>query len=220
MTNIFELIKTVRKEKGISQAELAKRLNTTQSYIAQIELGHKNLREKSIQKIFKALGIEEGNYLNRNPVFKLSNKLIANKEDLQNLKNSISFDNFIFNEFREISDNIYVYKIPGDELSGIGLERNSMAFIKYTDDVKITYNYIPDKVIAVIKEENTLILGRIEPVNFFGDDNAPEWPGIDDGKHLDMYDPKEMSIKGIVIGVISLKIYQKGIDIFLPGSLD
>lgn len=44
-----------RKQKGISQAELAKKLNTTQSNIARIESGKQNLTIGKIQDIANAL---------------------------------------------------------------------------------------------------------------------------------------------------------------------
>jgi len=45
----------LRKRRGISQAELAKKLKTTQSNIARIESGKQNLTVGKIQEIAGAL---------------------------------------------------------------------------------------------------------------------------------------------------------------------
>jgi ribosome-binding protein aMBF1 (putative translation factor) len=43
----------LRKQKGISQLELAKKLGTTQSNIARLEAGQQNLTTSTLQKIAK-----------------------------------------------------------------------------------------------------------------------------------------------------------------------
>ncbi|MBU2445080.1 MAG: helix-turn-helix transcriptional regulator [Bacteroidetes bacterium] len=45
-----------REKVGITQADLAKRLNTTQSVISRIESGKQNLSLDMLQKIAEALG--------------------------------------------------------------------------------------------------------------------------------------------------------------------
>lgn len=50
-------IKSARNEKGISQEELAYRVDLHQTYIGQIERGEKAASLESLEKITKALGI-------------------------------------------------------------------------------------------------------------------------------------------------------------------
>ena len=58
MHQIAELIKSLRERRGITQAEFAKKLGTTQSAIARIENGEQNLTTEMIQKISEALESE------------------------------------------------------------------------------------------------------------------------------------------------------------------
>lgn len=55
LSNIGNLIKDLRERRGITQAEFAKKLNTTQSAIARIESGEQNLTTDMITKISEAL---------------------------------------------------------------------------------------------------------------------------------------------------------------------
>ncbi len=55
LTNIGHLIKSLRERRGITQADFAKKLETTQSAVARIESGEQNLTTDMIVKISKAL---------------------------------------------------------------------------------------------------------------------------------------------------------------------
>lgn len=55
--NIGENIKRIRKEKGITQKELGKRLGITQAAIGQFENNNSNLKMDTIKKIADALGV-------------------------------------------------------------------------------------------------------------------------------------------------------------------
>lgn len=55
LSNIGSLIKDLRERRGITQAEFAKKLSTTQSAIARIESGEQNLTTDMISKISEAL---------------------------------------------------------------------------------------------------------------------------------------------------------------------
>jgi len=55
MENIGTRITTVREEAKMTQATLAKKLNTTQSAIARIESGNQNISTEMVKKISKAL---------------------------------------------------------------------------------------------------------------------------------------------------------------------
>lgn len=56
MQNIGHRIADIRETKGITQAELAKKLNTTQSAIARLEAGKQNISADMLKRIGKALG--------------------------------------------------------------------------------------------------------------------------------------------------------------------
>jgi UDP-N-acetylglucosamine 1-carboxyvinyltransferase len=56
MENIGHRIADLRETKGITQADLAKRLNTTQSAIARLEAGNQNPSADMLKRIGKALG--------------------------------------------------------------------------------------------------------------------------------------------------------------------
>ena len=53
--HIGKLTQTLREERGITQAEFAKKLGTTQSAVARIEKGEQNLTTEMISKISDAL---------------------------------------------------------------------------------------------------------------------------------------------------------------------
>ncbi|MDD3144600.1 MAG: helix-turn-helix transcriptional regulator [Candidatus Gracilibacteria bacterium] len=55
---IAERLKKAREQKGLSQLELAKLANTTQSVIARIEAGNQNLSITTLSKFLKILDLE------------------------------------------------------------------------------------------------------------------------------------------------------------------
>ena len=55
MKNIGQRIAHVRESVSMTQAELAKKINTTQSAVARIESGKQNISAQMIKKISKAL---------------------------------------------------------------------------------------------------------------------------------------------------------------------
>ena len=56
MQNIGHRIADMRETKGITQADLAKKLKTTQSAIARIESGNQNVSADMLKRIGQALG--------------------------------------------------------------------------------------------------------------------------------------------------------------------
>ena len=52
--------KTIRLKKGMSQGDIAKRLNVGASYISKIERGTQNVSLKGIEKLAKAIGVSAG----------------------------------------------------------------------------------------------------------------------------------------------------------------
>lgn len=54
---IGKMLEKYRKEKGISQAEIAKKAGMSQQQISQYEKGTREPKIENISKIFKALGI-------------------------------------------------------------------------------------------------------------------------------------------------------------------
>lgn len=59
-----EKIRQIRKQKKISQEELAFRANLHRTYISDIERGVRNVSLENIQKISKALGVAIDKLLN------------------------------------------------------------------------------------------------------------------------------------------------------------
>ena len=52
------LLRAWREYKGISQRDLAERMNISQSAYSQIERSHNHLRTSTLQKIANALGLQ------------------------------------------------------------------------------------------------------------------------------------------------------------------
>ena len=53
-----KLLKQLRKEKGLTQEELAKKVGVGQSYINKLEKGFKNPALDTLQRIGKVLGVD------------------------------------------------------------------------------------------------------------------------------------------------------------------
>ena len=53
-----QTVRKIRLKQGLSQGDVARRLNLHRSYISSIERGVRNPSLKVIQKIAKALGVE------------------------------------------------------------------------------------------------------------------------------------------------------------------
>ncbi len=60
-----ELLRTIRKENGLTQAEIANRLGKPQSYISKYETGEKRLDLSEIRSIAQAIGIQLSEIVNR-----------------------------------------------------------------------------------------------------------------------------------------------------------
>ena len=52
-----ELLRQVRKEAGLTQAELAERLNTLQTIVSNYEIGERRLDVLELRQICRALGV-------------------------------------------------------------------------------------------------------------------------------------------------------------------
>jgi len=57
VVNLSSKLRTMRKQKGLTQLELAKKIGVSESYICQIENG-KMISIKKLDKLAKALGCE------------------------------------------------------------------------------------------------------------------------------------------------------------------
>ncbi|OGG75260.1 transcriptional regulator [Candidatus Kaiserbacteria bacterium RIFCSPLOWO2_01_FULL_54_22] len=53
-------LRTIRLKKGMSQGDVAKRLEVHRTYISKIERGIQNLSLKGMEKLAKAIGISVG----------------------------------------------------------------------------------------------------------------------------------------------------------------
>jgi transcriptional regulator with XRE-family HTH domain len=69
MSEFGRYIENSRKQKGLSKSELARRLSITPQYMADIEKGRMIPSEEKIEKLVKALE------LNEKDAFKLADKL-------------------------------------------------------------------------------------------------------------------------------------------------
>lgn len=58
MEEIAEKLKKARKEKGLTQAALGKKMGLPQSHISQIEAGHVDLRVSSLEQMARLLDLE------------------------------------------------------------------------------------------------------------------------------------------------------------------
>jgi len=58
MEEIQKILKKARQAKGLTQAELGKKMGLPQSHISQIEAGHVDLRVSSLQEIARLLDLE------------------------------------------------------------------------------------------------------------------------------------------------------------------
>lgn len=54
----YRVIKEVRKQKGLTQSELGKKVGLNGSYISAIELGRVNMSIDKLMKVYKALSID------------------------------------------------------------------------------------------------------------------------------------------------------------------
>lgn len=87
--NIGDNIKKIRKEKKLSQSELAASLEISQSYLSDLENNRKNLGIKTVEKIAKKLEVTTSYLMSGN---KMLGDLTDNeiKEQMFNLSNQIS----------------------------------------------------------------------------------------------------------------------------------
>ena len=137
----IDLIKRSRKNKGISQYQLADKVNISQSLIAQIENGWKKPDEEILNKIFKVLDINLGDLSNLTedkslmPIIKLTEYLITDKAELSKLSdsNSLFITPKILKKIQEnpdIIENIYGYIMPDNSMSP-EIKKGDIIIIQY-----------------------------------------------------------------------------------------
>ncbi|MCE3398542.1 helix-turn-helix domain-containing protein, partial [Staphylococcus aureus] len=87
--NIGDNIKKIRKEKKLSQSDLAASLEISQSYLSDLENNRKNIGIKTVEKIAKKLDVTTSYLISGN---KMLSDLTDNelKEQMFNLSNQIS----------------------------------------------------------------------------------------------------------------------------------
>ncbi len=119
---IGERIKALRKEKGITQKELADRLGVSASMVGQYETGVRKPKYETIQKIANSLGITTAEFADMSPISpSLSSMLVL----LEEVDNSIRTKQKGPNESIPLSDNerqklkkaAELYKLIPGELS-------------------------------------------------------------------------------------------------------
>ncbi len=95
LKEILELIREKRKERGITQADMAAKLGISQSAYKDIEIGKTDLKVRTLQQIADILGIDlfakksnnkEQSLIAINPenIYKDINDLKRNQEEMKN----------------------------------------------------------------------------------------------------------------------------------------
>lgn len=101
MENVGELIRRVRKETGITQAELARLVRTKQSAIARIESGASNPTFRTVAHLLAAMGKSltvgvrplEASETGIDPTLIYSNLRLTPAERLERLRSAAKFAN-------------------------------------------------------------------------------------------------------------------------------
>lgn len=62
---LLELLKAIRSEAGLKQAELAERLGVPQSFVSKYETGERRLDLLEVHRVCKASGISLGVFVKR-----------------------------------------------------------------------------------------------------------------------------------------------------------
>ena len=112
--SIGENIKRIRKEKGLTQKELEKKLGISQAAIGQFENNDSNLKADTIKKIADALGVTEQEIFGFNDHVYAIHKAIEERQKLRDviieddkgfLDKVLISDTKLLNDFHEL--NIY-----------------------------------------------------------------------------------------------------------------
>lgn len=129
-----EIIKMIRKEKKITQKELAKKLNVSQGTISQYENGQISLNMRQLKEVLEALGESLDTYFSLCYTVALSRKSPFSqfeKEDLRDyfVKSKTIFELSLQNDNLSNLDKTILEKIKN--LNDLGKQRT----IDYIDDL-------------------------------------------------------------------------------------
>lgn len=129
-----EIIKMIRKEKKITQKELAKKLNVSQGTISQYENGQISLNMRQLKEVLEALGESLDTYFSLCYTVALSRKSPFSqfeKEDLRDyfVKSKTIFELSLQNDNLSNLDKTILEKIKS--LNDLGKQRT----IDYIDDL-------------------------------------------------------------------------------------
>ena len=129
-----EIIKMIRKEKKITQKELAKKLNVSQGTISQYENGQISLNMRQLKEVLEALGESLDTYFSLCYTVALSRKSPFSqfeKEDLRDyfVKSKAIFELSLQNDNLSNLDKTILEKIKS--LNDLGKQRT----IDYIDDL-------------------------------------------------------------------------------------
>lgn len=75
-------IRTFRKKRGLTQAELSEKVQQPQSYISDIERGEKNISLDTLERIVEALAIHPADLFNSYGDKRLKSKVQIEKDEL------------------------------------------------------------------------------------------------------------------------------------------
>ncbi len=158
---IAKRIKEIRKEKGISQLELANKLGFSQAYIAMIEKGKRDIDTELLNKIAQALGVSVSELLEeRSPE---PEKAFKRLTDITDWIKVPVYGEVPAGEFQLIEENIIdEISVPREWIRGIPEpEKNVGALIVKGDSMYPEY-----------QEGDIVVLGRYPYVEIHNNDDV------------------------------------------------
>ena len=135
-----EIIKMIRKENKITQKELAKRLNVSQSAVSQYESGQTSLNMKQLQEVLEAMGESLETYFSLCYVISMSKKITHDDLDNSHFKEYYfkckdAFEPLPKTDNLNTLDKIIIDK--AQSLNDLGKQRT----IDYMDDLSESQKY-------------------------------------------------------------------------------
>lgn len=101
-----ERIKKLRKEKGMTQKELAKKLGFSPSYLGQYENGYRNPKPSTVKKIADALEVPVSKITGMIPEETEAEKILS---DILNIQKELEKIDDYFDELSEKLEKYYLY---------------------------------------------------------------------------------------------------------------
>ncbi len=157
---VAENIKRIRKEKGLTQKQLGERCGMSESTLRQYEIGYRNPKLETIQKIAAALHVSPSELDERIDALRKSHRLIGSMysemekkrlKDGKNFEHTLEIYNKLIKAQMEISDKLAkdltaeelekILVTKEQELLSLYLQLNEAGKQKAIEDVEnLTYN--------------------------------------------------------------------------------